>query len=47
MKNKLLIFLIDGLGDVSIPHMKSKTPLQLAKTPNLDELAGKYSATSG
>lgn len=39
MKNKLLIFLIDGLGDVSIPHMNNKTPLQLAKTPNLDKLA--------
>jgi 2,3-bisphosphoglycerate-independent phosphoglycerate mutase len=40
MKNKLLIFLIDGLGDVNIPHLDSKTPLQLAKTPWLDKLAG-------
>ncbi|KAI8048141.1 2,3-bisphosphoglycerate-independent phosphoglycerate mutase-domain-containing protein [Gilbertella persicaria] len=39
MKNKLLVFLIDGLGDVSISHYDSKTPLQLANTPHLDSLA--------
>lgn len=40
MKNKLLIFLIDGLGDVNIPHLENKTPLQLAKIPYFDKLAG-------
>ncbi|OBZ83553.1 2,3-bisphosphoglycerate-independent phosphoglycerate mutase 1 [Choanephora cucurbitarum] len=39
MKNKLLIFLIDGLGDVNLPDHKMKTPLQLAHLPFLDELA--------
>ncbi|KAI7893047.1 2,3-bisphosphoglycerate-independent phosphoglycerate mutase-domain-containing protein, partial [Mucor mucedo] len=35
---KLLMFLIDGLGDVTIPH-DGKTPLQRANTPWLDTLA--------
>ncbi|KAI8970500.1 2,3-bisphosphoglycerate-independent phosphoglycerate mutase-domain-containing protein [Pilobolus umbonatus] len=39
MKSKLLMFLIDGLGDVSVPERGSKTPLQLANTPWLDQLA--------
>ncbi|GAA5806453.1 hypothetical protein HPULCUR_011987 [Helicostylum pulchrum] len=41
MKNKLLFFLIDGLGDVNIPHLESKTPLKLARIPWLDKLAEK------
>lgn len=44
MKNsRLLIFLIDGLGDVNVPNLDSKTPLQFAHTPWLDKLCGIYS----
>jgi 2,3-bisphosphoglycerate-independent phosphoglycerate mutase len=38
--SKLLIFLIDGLGDVAISKLNYKTPLQQAHTPWLDKLAG-------
>ena len=32
--------LIDGLGDVSIPELGNRTPLEAAHTPFLDALAG-------
>ncbi|CAL8468172.1 g7711 [Coccomyxa elongata] len=32
--------LIDGLGDVSVPFLKGKTPLQFASTKYLDSIAG-------
>ncbi|HID73353.1 TPA: 2,3-bisphosphoglycerate-independent phosphoglycerate mutase, partial [Candidatus Micrarchaeota archaeon] len=35
--NKVVLFIIDGLGDLPTP----KTPLQAAKTPNLDKIAHK------
>ncbi|KAI8647161.1 putative 2,3-bisphosphoglycerate-independent phosphoglycerate mutase [Parasitella parasitica] len=36
--SRLLIFLIDGLGDVNIASLDSKTPLQYAHTPWLDKI---------
>jgi len=36
---KILLIIIDGLGDESIPQLGNKTPLEAAKTPNLDFLA--------
>ncbi|KAG1420722.1 hypothetical protein G6F57_023623 [Rhizopus arrhizus] len=39
MKRKLLIFLIDGIGDVAVPELGFKTPLQVARTPWMDKLA--------
>ncbi|RCH92040.1 hypothetical protein CU097_008284 [Rhizopus azygosporus] len=39
MKRKLLIFLIDGIGDVAVPELDFKTPLQVARTPWMDKLA--------
>ncbi|OZJ05767.1 hypothetical protein BZG36_01326 [Bifiguratus adelaidae] len=36
---KLLFFLVDGLGDVAIPELDHKTPLQYANTPHMDALA--------
>ena len=42
-RQKLLLVLIDGLGDVAIPQLDYKTPLQVANTPWLDRLAGNRS----
>ena len=46
---KILLIIIDGLGDKPIKELQNKTPLEAAKTPNLDWLArngicGKVSA---
>jgi len=38
---KLLYIVIDGLGDLPIPELGNKTPLEAAETPNLDKLTGK------
>jgi 2,3-diphosphopglycerate-independent phosphoglycerate mutase len=38
-KRRVAFVLIDGLGDVSIPKFGYKTPLQVAKIPNLDAIA--------
>lgn len=38
-KRRVAFVLIDGLGDVSLPRFGYKTPLQLAKIPNLDAIA--------
>ncbi len=42
---KYVVFLIDGMADFPIESLKDRTPLQVAKTPNLDKLA--QSATYG
>lgn len=34
--------LIDGLGDVQLPQLSHRTPLQAAQTPALDAIAGAY-----
>ncbi|XP_004304161.1 PREDICTED: uncharacterized protein LOC101299214 [Fragaria vesca subsp. vesca] len=38
-KRRVAFLLIDGVGDVSIPKLGFKTPLQAAKVPNLDAIA--------
>ena len=36
---RIAFVLIDGIGDVSIPSLGNRTPLQAARTPNLDAIA--------
>ena len=36
---KIVLILLDGLGDRSYPMLGNRTPLQAAWTPNLDRLA--------
>jgi 2,3-bisphosphoglycerate-independent phosphoglycerate mutase len=38
---KVIVVLLDGLGDRSYPVLKGQTPLQAAATPNLDLLANR------
>lgn len=37
----LAFVLIDGVGDVGVPELAGRTPLQAARTPVLDAVAGK------
>ncbi|MHC4662366.1 MAG: alkaline phosphatase family protein [Planctomycetota bacterium] len=39
MPTRCLLILLDGLGDRSFPEFGDRTPLQAARTPNLDSLA--------
>lgn len=41
MKKKILLIIIDGLGDEPIPDFNFQTPLEFARTPNFDSLAEK------
>ena len=35
---KYLIILGDGMGDLPIPELGGRTPLEAARTPNLDKI---------
>ncbi|MFW6055492.1 MAG: 2,3-bisphosphoglycerate-independent phosphoglycerate mutase [Thermodesulfobacteriota bacterium] len=39
MTRKLLFLIADGMGDYPLPELKGRTPLEAAKTPNMDRLA--------
>ncbi len=38
---KMLLIVCDGMGDRPVKELDNKTPLEAAKTPNLDQLAAK------
>ena len=38
--NAVLLLVIDGIGDVTIPSFADRTPLEVAHTPVLDAIAG-------
>ncbi|QEK13178.1 2,3-bisphosphoglycerate-independent phosphoglycerate mutase [Crassaminicella thermophila] len=37
--SKIILLVLDGVGDIRSPKFKDKTPLEYAHTPNLDKLA--------
>ena len=39
MRQKLLILIADGMGDYPVPELEGRTPLEAARTPNMDGLA--------
>lgn len=39
MKRKGILIILDGLGDRPVRELEGKTPLEYAKTPNMDKLA--------
>ncbi|MEJ2097381.1 MAG: hypothetical protein P8Y38_09660 [Deltaproteobacteria bacterium] len=41
---KIILILLDGLGDRAYPELNHRTPLQAAATPNLDHLAANGSS---
>ena len=38
---KKIIIILDGLADLPLKELGNKTPLEVAKTPHLDEIAEK------
>ena len=44
---RVAFVLIDGIGDISIPELGNRTPLEAAHTPHLDAIAGpRFAAAS-
>ncbi len=41
MSGKILMLILDGIGDRSVKELGGKTPLEAAETPNLDKFAEK------
>ncbi len=43
MERRILLIVLDGLGDRANPSLRYRTPLQVARTPNMDALASRGS----
>lgn len=41
MSRRILLVICDGIGDRPVPELSGKTPLQAARKPNIDGLAGR------
>ncbi len=39
LENAIIYVILDGVGDKPVPEYGNKTPLEVAKTPNLDAYA--------
>lgn len=46
-EHRIVVFLVDGMGDVGLPQLQGLTPLQVAHTPFLDALARAPLLTQG
>lgn len=40
LPDKVILVIIDGIGDVTIPAFGDRTPLQVSHTPNMDCISG-------
>ncbi len=40
-ESKIVLLIMDGLGDIADPNNENKTPLEMARTENLDKLAAR------
>ncbi len=36
----MVLLIVDGIGDVSVPEFGDRTPLEVAHVPHLDAIAG-------
>lgn len=37
---RVVLLIVDGIGDVSVPEFGDRTPLEVAHVPHLDAIAG-------
>lgn len=44
-REKLAFVLIDGVGDVTVPALGFRTPLEVANIPTLDAIAGEAASS--
>ena len=40
---KVVILIVDGLGDITIPALGDRTPLEVSHVPTMDAIAGAWS----
>jgi hypothetical protein len=44
---RVVFLLVDGIGDVSVPELGDRTPLEVAHIPHLDAVAGETLVSRG
>ena len=44
MPSKVLMVIVDGMGDLTIPSFGERTPLEVAHVPYLNAVAGELAA---